>query len=243
MTHTPCPWPAVLLLCGVLLAGCDTSDDTPGNRTPTLADRSFTLDEQTPDTLDFQGTDPDGDSLVYEVLSGPSHGMLTGTVLVPDSGFVGQDQFTLRAFDGRDSSRVATMTVEVRAVNGRESATILGESMALLTGGALESLEAVASLRVVPEAPATGPLKSRFVDDAVFDPDSCIWSLADLRDHQGSVSDPEGFTFEEDWRVWLRDAQDECLEFADSTLRWMDMRRDFSGSGWNQVFRGNRQGA
>lgn len=229
---------AALTLC----IACEDNDETPANQPPQLSDRAFTLSEQTPDTLDFGGSDPEGAALVYEILEGPAHGTLTGLVLVPDSGFVGTDQLRVRAFDGQDSSRVATMTLEVLGVNGRESATILGESMALLTGGALESLEAVASLSVVPEPPATAAWKARFVDEAVFDPDSCIWSLADQRDHQGSTGDPQGFQFEEDWRVWLRDAQNECLEFADTTLRWMDMRRDFTGSGWNQVFRGSREG-
>lgn len=224
------------------LACDDDSDSTPANQAPGLSDGSLTLEEQTPDTLDFPGTDPDGDALLYHVLSGPAHGTLTGNVLLPDSGFVGLDTLRVRAWDGQDSSRVATWAIEVVAVNSLESARIIGESMALLTGGVLESLDAVARLTLMPDPPQGLSRKGGVADDSVFDPDSCIWSLGDQRDHNGSTDDPQGFAFEESWRVWLRDGANECLQFADSTLRWLDMRRDFDGNGWNEDFRGERDG-
>lgn len=224
------------------LACDDDGDNTPANQAPVLQDGTLLLEEQTPDTLLFPGTDPDGDALLYHVLSGPAHGTLTGTVLLPDSGFVGHDTLHVRAWDGQDSSRVAIWAIEVQAVNGLESARIIGESMALLSGGVLESLDAVARLTLMPDPPQSQPRKGLPSDESVFDPDSCIWSLGDQRDHDGSSNDPQGFAFEESWRVWLRDGANECLQFADSTLRWLDMRRDFDGNGWNEDFRGEREG-
>lgn len=72
-------------------------------------------------TINFRlgATDPDGDALTYEILTMPSHGMLTGTapdlVFTPDPDFIGTDRFTYRASDGLTS---IDAEVEIRQAVG-----------------------------------------------------------------------------------------------------------------------------
>ncbi len=63
------------------------------------------------------GTDPDGDALLFNLESFPSHGVLSGFVpdmiYIPDEGFVGEDSFTFVVFDGIVESEPATVTIQV----------------------------------------------------------------------------------------------------------------------------------
>jgi|GEM_PF-3243418 len=63
--------------------------------------------------------DPDGDPLVARLVRQPGHGRLEvqgdGSFLyVPAAGFTGSDAFQYQAFDGRESSRTATVRIQVR---------------------------------------------------------------------------------------------------------------------------------
>ena len=62
--------------------------------------------------------DPDGDPLTAVPVDGPSHGTLVlgfdgSFTYVPDEGFIGIDQVTYVARDGRRDSNLATVTIEV----------------------------------------------------------------------------------------------------------------------------------
>ena len=67
-------------------------------------------------------TDPDGDSVVFVVRSGPSNGEInwnqdaTGTYQ-PSANLNGQDAITIQAYDGRDWSVLQNLAIEIRAVN------------------------------------------------------------------------------------------------------------------------------
>ena len=67
------------------------------------------------------GTDPEDDPLTFEVVTGPAHGTLSGTVpdltYTPNANFVGGDSFTYTATDGTDTSPAATVSITVTPGN------------------------------------------------------------------------------------------------------------------------------
>jgi hypothetical protein len=98
-------------------------DTTPPNTPPVANDQSVTLDEDTSTSGAVTGTDADGDSLIYQLVSGPTHhfgfsfrsnGNFTYT---PQGDYAGTDSFTFRAFDGTDYSDPATVDLNVTPVN------------------------------------------------------------------------------------------------------------------------------
>jgi len=62
-------------------------------------------------------TDGDADPLTYTIVASPSHGTLSGTApnltYTPDSGYVGNDQFSFRVNDGTINSNTATVSIVV----------------------------------------------------------------------------------------------------------------------------------
>lgn len=93
----------------------------PVNHVPSAADQSLTLDEDTTQTVTLTGADLDGDSLTFSVVTGPSHGSLTGTApdltYQPDPNYSGPDSFTFQVFDGADYSATATVSLTINSVN------------------------------------------------------------------------------------------------------------------------------
>ena len=87
---------------------------------PTLATRAYsTLTVAAPGVLG-NDTDVDGSPLTAALVADVSHGALTlaadgGYVYQPAAGFVGNDVFTYRAFDGSAYSTPATVTIAVTA--------------------------------------------------------------------------------------------------------------------------------
>ena len=77
---------------------------TPVNHAPVAEAKSVSTPEDTPVGVTLSGTDPDRDSLTFAVVTGPSHGSLSGSgasrTYTPDAGFSGPDSFTYRANDG-----------------------------------------------------------------------------------------------------------------------------------------------
>jgi hypothetical protein len=89
---------------------------------PPLADpQNVSTPEDTPLSLLLTGSDPDGDQLSYTILTGPSHGGLSGNppglTYVPQLDYFGPDSFTFAAFDGQLTSDPATVSIEVTPVN------------------------------------------------------------------------------------------------------------------------------
>ncbi len=91
------------------------------NDAPLAQDRSLAVDEGATIPVDLVATDIDGDILTYEVLSGPTHGNLSGTVptltYTPPANFDDVDTVTFRAFDGATYSAVGTITIQVTNLN------------------------------------------------------------------------------------------------------------------------------
>ena len=74
-------------------------------------------------------TDPDGDPLTAQLVSGPTHGTLNlnangSFMYTPAANFNGPDTFTYEADDGTSSSPPATVTITVTAVNDPPSGTL-----------------------------------------------------------------------------------------------------------------------
>ncbi|MCX7804787.1 MAG: Ig-like domain-containing protein [Planctomycetota bacterium] len=93
----------------------------PVNDPPVTGDQNVTTAEDTPKAITLTATDADGDALTYIVVSGPSHGTLSGTApnltYTPDADYSGPDSFTFKANDGMADSNVATVSITVAAVN------------------------------------------------------------------------------------------------------------------------------
>ncbi len=113
---------------GTAYGGDDTSDPqtftitvTPVNDAPVANDQSVTTDEDIPVGITLTGSDIDGDSLTYSIVSGPPNGSLSGTgpnfTYTPDLNYNGSDSFTFKANDGALDSNVATVGITVNPVN------------------------------------------------------------------------------------------------------------------------------
>ena len=94
---------------------------TAVNDPPVANDCSVTIQEDTLTPITLSGSDLDGDSLTYCVLTGPCDGCLSGTapnlVYTPEANFSGSDSFTFEVNDGTVYSAVATVSITVAAVN------------------------------------------------------------------------------------------------------------------------------
>jgi hypothetical protein len=100
---------------------------TPVNDAPQATANSITTEEDTSGNVTLSGTDVEGSALTFEVVTGPGHGTLTGTlpnlVYTPNANYNGSDAFAFRAFDGQAYSAAAQVTITVNAVNDAPVAT------------------------------------------------------------------------------------------------------------------------
>jgi VCBS repeat-containing protein len=93
------------------------------NHAPTTSAVPTTLNEDTPATITLSGSDVDGgDTLVYSIVSGPTHGTLetiTGNQVsyTPALNYNGSDSFTYKANDGFTDSNTSTVSITINPVN------------------------------------------------------------------------------------------------------------------------------
>ena len=127
LKHTLCL--LVLLSISVIIA-----NETEGEGVMT--------DEDTPVSITLLGSDPDGDTLTYNVVTGPSHGCLSGTApkltYTPQPNFNGSDSFTFNVNDGTMDGVPVTVLITVKAVNdpptaNDESVTTQEDTLASIT--------------------------------------------------------------------------------------------------------------
>ncbi len=94
--------------------------DNP-NDPPTASPQAVAAVEDTPKTIVLTGSDPDGSTLTFEIVTQPLHGTLSGTgatrLYTPEADYNGPDAFTFRVSDGTFQSSTATVTLSVAAVN------------------------------------------------------------------------------------------------------------------------------
>ena len=98
---------------------------------PICFDQTTNTNEDVAKPLTLTGQDPDGDSLTFSIVSGPSHGSLSPGVsgasqtYTPSADYNGADSFTFRVNDGTTSGTGAngnsnencTVSITVNAVN------------------------------------------------------------------------------------------------------------------------------
>jgi hypothetical protein len=101
------------------------------NTPPVANDTSATTNEDTTVTITLSGSDADGDSLTFTIVSGPSNGSLgpiistgptTATVdYTPNLNYNGGDSFVFRANDGNGGTDDAVATITIAPVNDSPS--------------------------------------------------------------------------------------------------------------------------
>src|SRR5206468_503959 len=94
---------------------------TAVNDPPVANNQSVTTHEETAKAITLTGSDVDGDTLTFSVVTPPAHGSLTGTApnltYKPNANYNGGDSFTFKANDGHLNSNTATVSITVSAVN------------------------------------------------------------------------------------------------------------------------------
>ncbi|MFC6285847.1 Ig-like domain-containing protein [Nocardioides sp. GCM10027113] len=97
----------------VLTAGVDG----PGNDAPVALPSEVTVPGTVSSAIEVEAGDPEGEPLQFEIVDQPEHGRVGGSGPVfdylPDTGYVGSDSFTWRAFDGQRYSEPATVSITV----------------------------------------------------------------------------------------------------------------------------------
>jgi len=112
--------------CGSL-GGGESSDDTllDDNRPPVAYNQEFSVSNSVVNQdsrlhILLEAHDADGDKLSYHIIQKPKHGRLEGEVpmlyYIPDSGYVGQDQFVFEVYDGYSYDR-GVIKIDILKVN------------------------------------------------------------------------------------------------------------------------------
>ena len=119
------------------------------NHAPIANGQSVSVDQDSAAAITLSATDPDLDPLTYAVMSGPSHGTLSGTApnltYTPAPLYYGPDSFLFKANDGMLDSNVATITITVDRVNHAPVASndsysaIAGKALSIVAPGLLSN--------------------------------------------------------------------------------------------------------
>ena len=92
-----------------------------GNAPPVAVDDALGTDEDTIAGIVLQGSDADGDSLAFSIVSNPTSGALSGVppnvTYTPNPDYYGGDLFTFQVDDGKGGTDTGTITVTVNPVN------------------------------------------------------------------------------------------------------------------------------
>ncbi|MGZ8938486.1 MAG: Ig-like domain-containing protein, partial [Limisphaerales bacterium] len=87
------------------------------NAAPRARESTVTVQPNTESPLRLSGSDPDGDSVTFEVLTEPLHGQLSGEppnlTYLPRTNYLGPDRFEFRVTDGFATSDPAVFTIQV----------------------------------------------------------------------------------------------------------------------------------
>ncbi|MCV0399246.1 MAG: tandem-95 repeat protein [Nitrosarchaeum sp.] len=93
----------------------------PVNDQPVTYTQSVTINEDVPIAITLEADDPDNDEITYEIVSQPSHGVISGTLpnvtYTPDQNYFGSDSFSFKANDGLADSNTSTISITINPVN------------------------------------------------------------------------------------------------------------------------------
>jgi VCBS repeat-containing protein len=114
------------------------------NRPPTAPNQSITVTTGSVYTGQLPGSDPDGDTLSYVIVSQPSKGFVSLTTngaftYVPNTGASGSDSFTYEANDGQSLSYVGTVTVTIQQTSPSNRAPSANNLNITATAGVAKS--------------------------------------------------------------------------------------------------------
>ena len=91
---------------------------TPQNDAPAASAQAVSTEQDTPLPITLSGTDVDGDTLTFSVVTPPAHGNLSGTgaslTYTPAAGYHGPDAFTFEASDGQAAASAAVSITVTR---------------------------------------------------------------------------------------------------------------------------------
>ena len=89
------------------------------NTPPVAINQALRAQINTPLIVTLRGTDADGDTLIFRIVTQPKNGKLTAVAgklnYTPNTGYTGSDSFTFVANDGQADSNIATITLQVLA--------------------------------------------------------------------------------------------------------------------------------
>ncbi|KKU05887.1 MAG: RTX family of calcium-binding protein [Candidatus Collierbacteria bacterium GW2011_GWB1_45_35] len=107
--------PIIFNLLGVATVSVTVN---PINDAPVASDVSASTSQDNSVAIDLTGSDVDGDSLVYSIVSGVSHGTLGAIsnkrlTYTPNTGYHGTDAFTFKINDGYVDGNTATVNISI----------------------------------------------------------------------------------------------------------------------------------
>ena len=109
------------------------------NKAPVVVEQSVEVNEDGSVSITLTGSDEDGDTLSFTVLSQPKKGTLSGTAPAlsysPKANYSGSDSFTYKANDGIADSNTATVTISVASVNDKP--VVVGQSVEVNEDGSV----------------------------------------------------------------------------------------------------------
>ena len=106
----------------------------PTNQPPLANSQTLSVAENTTLKIILTGSDPEGSSLIYTLLSQPTHGTLNLQPLTPNKyiytpamDYNGPDSFAFKVNDGRSDSAPATVTINVQAATNALQLNVPGD--------------------------------------------------------------------------------------------------------------------
>jgi serine protease len=148
------------------------------NNPPVADNQQVTTDEDTSIFITLTATDPDNDLLAYSIVSGPSHGILTGTApsvtYTPNANYNGGDSFEFKTNDGTADSNIATVSITVNPATPTMHIASIDMSTDSRRAGRNTFVWAVATVTILDDSdnPVEGATVSSYWSDATTGSDS-----------------------------------------------------------------------
>ena len=175
------------------------ADCTNVNQPPTAHDQNVVTDEDVAVNITLTGSDVDGDSLSFSVLTNPTNGVLSGSepnlIYTPNANFYGNDSFTFEACDLEPLCDTGTISITVVPVNDAPILDAIG-NQSVNEGDALELNLSASDIDNVsltfslnPEAPAFVSLSDNNDGTAVL---TISPTFSDAGTHEATISVSDG---------------------------------------------------